>query len=75
VWFRSFRDKLSRVELWCAALASEVHRGFRRKLSESPHGCNSSGVDPDLPVATGGFMESDLSAECRVISRESTSVK
>jgi hypothetical protein len=55
VWFRSFRDKLSRVELWCAALASEVHRAFRRKLSESPHGCNPTAVDPYLPVANDGF--------------------
>jgi hypothetical protein len=55
VWSRSFRDKLSRVELWCAALAREVHRGFRRKLSESPHRCNSSGVDPMPPFVNDRF--------------------
>src|ERR1700733_6789924 len=55
VWFRSFRDKLSRVELWCAELASEVHRGFRRKLSESTHACNSSGVDSEPPFASVRF--------------------
>jgi hypothetical protein len=31
VWFRSFRDELSRVALWCAEPASEVHGEFRGK--------------------------------------------
>jgi hypothetical protein len=31
VWFRSFRGELSRVELWCAEPASEVHPEFRGK--------------------------------------------
>ena len=31
VWFRSFRGELSRVELWCAEPASEVHPQFRGK--------------------------------------------
>jgi hypothetical protein len=31
VWFQSFRGELSRVELWCAEPASEVHPEFRGK--------------------------------------------
>ena len=46
VWFRSFRGELSRVKVWCADQASEVHPEFRGKFSESTRASNLSGVAP-----------------------------